>query len=268
MSDLRSFLEKEMNHLESRIAFLKNSIAALPPENVSCSISHGKEIWRMTKNGTRITIPTREVSQAATPRALRMLYEAQLSDAEKSLASLLTAVRVYEKSPSKTELFRRKPEPFHKLISDSYDYGDQFLNKWVHSPHEHNPLYPEQLKIRTVRGELVRSKSESMIADRYFYYRLAYIYDSVFRMGQYTFYPDFQIMLPGTHQIIIHEHLGLLHDPKYRAEALRKLDIYISNGFYPNINLLLTTESPDHPFSLSDVDSLYVNYIEPLYRYS
>ena len=86
----------------------------------------------------------------------------------------------------------------------------------------------EGLIHRTKRGDLVRSKSEVIIAnellaqgvDRYEYEAALLLPDGKMR------YPDFTVVDDDTGARYYWEHLGLLHNPDYEARWNRKLEAY------------------------------------------
>ena len=94
----------------------------------------------------------------------------------------------------------------------------------------------ERLIHRTKRGDLVRSKSEVIIAnellaqgiDRYEYEAQLSLPDGKTR------YPDFTIVDDDTGERYYWEHLGLLHNPDYAARWKRKLDAYREAGIHPH----------------------------------
>ncbi|MBA3635000.1 MAG: AAA family ATPase [Actinomycetota bacterium] len=83
----------------------------------------------------------------------------------------------------------------------------------------------ENLIHRTRRGEAVRSKSEVIIADLLYTKGFTeYLYEArlVGRDGSVR-YPDFTIDDVETGQKVYWEHLGMMHDPEYRARWEKKL---------------------------------------------
>ena len=94
----------------------------------------------------------------------------------------------------------------------------------------------EGLIHRTKRGDLVRSKSEVIIAnellaqgiDRYEYEAPLPLTDGKTR------YPDFTIVDDDTGARYYWEHLGLLHNPDYAARWKRKLDAYREASILPH----------------------------------
>jgi len=88
---------------------------------------------------------------------------------------------------------------------------------------------------RTKRGELVRSKSEVIIANElYAQGHNRYQYEQRLQLpsGEIR-YPDFTIVDDDTGEVFYWEHLGLLHNPEYRERWERKLAVYKGAGIVP-----------------------------------
>ncbi len=87
---------------------------------------------------------------------------------------------------------------------------------------------------RTERGDLVRSKSELVIADKLFLRGIEYGYEQpvVLPSGRVR-YPDFTITDHARGITFYWEHLGLLDDPGYRARWKKKKEDYFEAGILP-----------------------------------
>lgn len=87
---------------------------------------------------------------------------------------------------------------------------------------------------RTERGDLVRSKSELVIADKLYARGVEYAYEQplVLPNGRIR-YPDFTITDHARGITFYWEHLGLLDDPGYRARWERKRAEYLEAGIRP-----------------------------------
>lgn len=84
---------------------------------------------------------------------------------------------------------------------------------------------------RTERGDLVRSKSELVIADKLHARRIDYAYEQRLDLpGGRTRYPDFTIVDDASGVTYYWEHLGLLHDPGYRSRWEAKRAEYFAAG--------------------------------------
>ena len=107
--------------------------------------------------------------------------------------------------------------------------------------------YAEHLIHRTLKGHMVRSKSELVIAnllydcglgDQYQYERQV---TGEFREGNLR--PDFSFVDPSG-DLIIWEHLGMLTRPKYRSDWEWKKQWYVDNGYIEGETLFTTEDDP------------------------
>ena len=103
---------------------------------------------------------------------------------------------------------------------------------------------------RTERGELVRSKSEWIIADKLHAAGIDYQYEQPFQLGGTERYPDFTIIDDDSGVTWYWEHNGMLSNDEYRQRWERKLAAYRKQGILPisdgggkNGTLLVTEES-------------------------
>lgn len=92
----------------------------------------------------------------------------------------------------------------------------------------------EGLIHRTERGDLVRSKSELVIADKLHARGVNYAYEQPLALPEGRMrYPDFTIEDHARGVTFIWEHLGMLGDPGYRARWDRKRAEYLAAGIKP-----------------------------------
>ena len=89
----------------------------------------------------------------------------------------------------------------------------------------------ERLIHRTKRGDLVRSKSEVIIANELLAQGIdRYEYEAPLSIKGKTRYPDFTIIDDDTGESFYWEHLGMLNHPDYRRRWERKLEDYRQSG--------------------------------------
>ncbi len=124
------------------------------------------------------------------------------------------------------------------LISD-----EEYARRWNEEQFRISTYKPEGKIYAIRRDEMVRSKSEMMIADMYFEMGIPYRYECELRLkGGVVKYPDFTLLKKRTREVIYHEHLGRMDDEKYRKKNLRKIEEYRRNGIFVGKNLILTFE--------------------------
>jgi ATP-dependent exoDNAse (exonuclease V) alpha subunit len=106
--------------------------------------------------------------------------------------------------------------------------------------------YAENLIHRTLKGHMVRSKSELVIANLIFGMGLEYAYERVLvgtaQAGRLR--PDFSFTDPAG-DLIVWEHLGMLDKADYRKAWDWKKAWYLANGFREGETLFTSTEHPE-----------------------
>lgn len=129
--------------------------------------------------------------------------------------------------PERSETARRNTNLFSPGVRDDAD----------------NVPYAEHLVHRTIRGELVRSKSELVIANYMHSVGLPYIYERELpgTVDRAKLRPDFSF-IDDAGDVIIWEHLGMLDRPDYAAGWDWKRAWYARNGFAQGENLFTTDE--------------------------
>ena len=124
-------------------------------------------------------------------------------------------------------------------------------------------FFEENLIHRTARGEMVRSKSEVIIADRLADLDVEYTYERPLTIEGVTKYPDFTIEDMETGITFYWEHCGMLHVPNYRKRWEDKLAWYGKHSILPhedgggeNGTLIITRESPQGGISSQEIERI------------
>jgi len=124
-------------------------------------------------------------------------------------------------------------------------------------------FFEENLIHRTARGEMVRSKSEVIIADRLADLDVEYTYERPLTIEGVTKYPDFTIEDMETGITFYWEHCGMLHVPNYRKRWEEKLAWYRKHSILPhedgggeNGTLIITRESPQGGISSQEIERI------------
>ena len=123
-----------------------------------------------------------------------------------------------------------------KYSSDNYsETARRLTNLFVApSPVEVNGTsFEDYLIHRTSRGEMVRSKSEVIIADHLAKNDIEYAYERPLTIRDVTKYPDFTIEDMESGSTFYWEHCGMLHDPSYHRRWEEKLRWYRTHGIIP-----------------------------------
>lgn len=134
------------------------------------------------------------------------------------------------------------------------------VSDWMNSSYERNPYHPENLIHKSSSGNLVRSKSESIIDMLLYTKRIPFRYECALKLGDVTIFPDFTIRHPQTGNIYYWEHFGLMDNPSYFQKAFSKMQLYTFHGIIPSIQLITTFESAKNPISPDMINKIITHY--------
>jgi len=106
-----------------------------------------------------------------------------------------------------------------------------------------NKYYEAGLIHKTARGELVRSKSEVIIADALYDYKIEYTYEKEISLGEDgKKSPDFTIEDAESGKLFYWEHCGMISDEKYNRRWETKQAIYKKHGIIEGENLIVSKD--------------------------
>ena len=117
---------------------------------------------------------------------------------------------------------------------------------------------------KTMKGDYVRSKSEALIADRFFSMGIPYEYEQLGLFDEIRgmiLHPDFKVLNKRTKKTFIWEHCGKMDDSKYSNDCLYRLQVFSRHGYLQGKNLLFTYETNETPLDLDYVDKIIKNYL-------
>lgn len=161
-------------------------------------------------------------------------------------------------------LSHRKPEHHSKMLAPDSPYRNLLCDNdgWEFEDYEKNQNHPEHLIIPAPKGDLVRSKSEAMIAHMLFEHHIPYRYEYVQDIDGISMAPDFTILHPKTSLKYVWEHFGLMDNEAYINSVAYKLPKYVHAGYLPGNNMIMTFEDTRHPLSYMEVEDIVVRYFE------
>ena len=167
------------------------------------------------------------------------------------LAGVDSCIRELEKHDSESVFSNLSPQR-QAMVTPLLADNEVSSQKWSSLPFSASTYEPQEKIFQTKRGEMVRSKSELMIADMYFELGIPYRYEcGVTLLNGQVKHPDFTLFHAPRRMVIYHEHLGRMDKEDYVNRNVRKIREYSKIGIYPGYNLLLTFETEKCPFDLS-----------------
>ena len=139
-------------------------------------------------------------------------------------------------SEAKSDIARRFTDLFADVFPDDAGAHKPQITKVGET------FFDEKLINKTARGELVRSKSEVIIADALFHNGLDYQYEPELILEGRVKRPDFKIVDADTGEEWYWEHCGMMSDPRYVKRWKDKEAFYAKNGIVKDKNLIVTEE--------------------------
>ena len=260
-------------NIELRIMELKAIITELEPRvdsGKSIVIRASSEKGRMKfyvigDNSKKEYISIRNTSRIAS--LSQMLYERRLLKASKEemriLGCCLKHLDSHRIPADANEAFVSLNQEIRKFVRPDPSTDEGYANKWC-AEIFYQQKKTEAHKFETLGKNLVRSKSEVIIADRLFKAGIPYRYEQLLLLDKRTmlkYYPDFTILNKKTRKIFYWEHLGRLGDPAYCADNLVKLEDYARHGIIQGKNLILTYECDGKPLSTTLTDILIKEFL-------
>lgn len=186
---------------------------------------------------------------------------------EKNLQVLEEFVRAYQVEKL-DGIYDSLTDARKKIVTPIQTSLGKKLQMWENEVYEPYKKYQENLKFETEKGEMVRSKSEVIIANILYQNRdcLLYKYERPLEIAMHQremeFHPDFTIINLHTGKIMYWEHAGRMDDPKYANEFVQKMNTYIANGFLPGKDVIVTYETVNFPLNIHSVKMLVKDLTE------
>lgn len=159
------------------------------------------------------------------------------------------------------DINRSLPKTYQISLDEDYlEASSTNEDDWGEQPYLRSRSYPEQLKHRTIKGEMVRSKSEMNIANILFLRGIPYRYEEYTKVGAMVFHPDFKVLVKSTKEIKILEHFGMIGKPDYLENCVWRFKAYISEGFRPWKDIFFTYDFQDGGIDSQTIDWIITNF--------
>ncbi len=171
---------------------------------------------------------------------------ALIKEIEKQQKSIERFIKDYE--PDKIKNMYSNLSDARQALAEPLCISDQeYAYKWENYKYEHKGFVENAAEYYSERGERVRSKSEKIIADKLYSMGIPYRYECPLSLGHAIIHPDFTVLHRSSRKVYYWEHFGMMDNPEYTEEALRRLDMYGKNGIFLGTELIITYESSGRP---------------------
>lgn len=160
------------------------------------------------------------------------------------------------------KLYDDLTEQRKKLIKPVETTRGQLIDDWNKKNYE-GLTYRENLsEIYSKKGEMVRSKSEKILADKFYDMGIEYKYECplILKNGK-KIYPDFTFLNPTSLEQIYWEHFGMMDDKTYAYSTLKKIELYHKNDIILGDRLIATFEYSNNNVNFDMADKLIEKFL-------
>jgi len=252
---------KESRRLDEQIKRLKNLIENLPTGKL-ISGGNGKYQQWFRSDGHVRTYISKKQKELIEKLAIKKYLSYLLEDCENEKRAIEFYLKHHREDVGKAEKFLIDKSEYGELLLPYFKTKSKELQDWLQEPFEQNPQYDENLILKTISGNRVRSKSEVIIDTLLYINKIPFRYECALKLGRRTYYPDFTIKHPRTGKIYYWEHFGMMDDEEYIKKACSKLQVYTLNGIVPSVNLIMTFETSENPLGAEEVMELIEKYFD------
>lgn len=224
-----------------------------------------KEIQAEETNGSSAKWSRKYITNENISLAKALAKKHYYTSLKRVIQKQLNALRHFEKNYSDKELdaiYEELCDERKMLVESIEPTLKERVKLWNEEEYEKNKSFPENLRYETEQGDMVRSKSEVIIANLLYRNKTDIIYKyekplEVIENGRKkTIYPDFTIMNVHTGKVTYWEHAGIMDDAFYANEFVKKMNLYITNGLMPGKDVVVTFESQGNPLDIRVVKRL------------
>lgn len=203
---------------------------------------------------------TTERKEIAYALAQKDYNEKVLAIIEARLKSVQQLLKRYKQTVG--DLYLKLPAARKNLVTPIIPTDEEFVKAWYEKhPGSVNP-YPNNSVIYSERGELVRSKSEKILADLFYRRDIPYVYEPQIIMANgKMLYPDFLLLNLQQRKTYVYEHFGMMDNPEYAKNMCEKIDLYSENGYWYGNNLLFSMETGANPLNTRSIEKMLCHYL-------
>ena len=255
--------KRDFERLDKEIKQLEKAIKPLPEGKLAVytvrgcrrfyQICHDSETHK-TKRTYISNFDKKQIKQLAD----KTLHVANLQDKKEEYQRLKIYLDSYENSHARMQKRLSNVKELRQ-ICDYIPPLERQYQEWAEEEYPTNPI-ENKTCVKSVLGVDVRSKSEAYIALKLKEKGMAVRYECELQLKRGKVYPDFTILDPRSGRIYYWEHFGMMDDEEYVTHADRKLRDYAEIGYYPMMNLIITSETKEKPLDFGLVDHLIEYY--------
>lgn len=263
ITQVKQSLKEKVKELERMKLKVEKSLKKAPEGTLVLSQSNGTTQYyhkteRQQKKGKYISSEERKIAAALAQKDYDLHFLKRVEEQKKRICRAIDILP----EDDVMEVYSELSEARKKLVTPHILTDEEYVEQWMSVQYVGKAFAPDTPEIITERGERVRSKTEKMLADKFFAMGIPYRYECPLHMKGYgNVYPDFTLLNIHKREEVYWEHFGMMDNPEYAHKAIQKLESYNANGIYIGKNLLVTFETLRNPLNTRTVEKLLKEFI-------
>lgn len=245
--------------LGEQIKSLERQLVTYPEGKLICSRNDNRYKWYQSDGENKKYIPKKNKA-LAKQLAVKKYLTLQKEDFSQEKQAIDSYLKHYKSDAQKAEKLLKENSEYRNLLASYFTPLSQELSDWVNAPYEKNLKYAENLNHKSSSGHVLRSKSEAIIDTLLHINKIPFRYECALQLGEITVFPDFTIRHPKTGEVFYWEHFGMMDNSYYSKNVGSKLQLYISNGIIPSIQLITTYETQSNPLCTDTIEKIIQEY--------
>lgn len=185
-------------------------------------------------------------------------YDIRIIAAAKEELRKLDMINRFYQARAVENVFAEIPASYRNLAKPVHEQPSELLDRWKTINFERMNFAEGAPEYYSQLGERMRSKSETMIADRLARRGIPYIYEKPLALKGFSkpIHPDFTLLDFRRGCEIYWEHLGMMDDHDYRDSAFAKINAYEQQNIFPGDRLIITFETAKQPLNTRTLNKI------------
>ena len=262
MKGLKQTLLKEQKRLEKIYLETEMRLKDAPQGRVRISVDKNMVRYYYCKEEKEQGIYVKKENMELVHRLIQKKYDEKVQAlVKRRLQQISKLVKEYEEDEIEQQYYNEHHSR-QKFIEPVEPLWEKRLENWLNTEYQGKEFNDDTPEIYTQKGERVRSKSEKILADYFYYHRIPYKYECPLVLKGYgTVFPDFTFLSKRTGTEIYWEHDGMMDSADYARRAIRKIEVYEKNGIFPGERLILTFETEQTALNHQIIEQMVKKYL-------
>ena len=269
--EIEQLTKTRMAELNAMLEIKLRSIKNAPEGSVRITQSHNSVqyyhiINKGDNTGTYISARNRGlVVQLAQKDYDKKVTESAAKEIKFLSKILKDCTQFFKKNTLAEKIFQKLHKNRRALVEPVKLSDEEYAARWQAINYKKD-FIPENKNYRTIKDEIVRSKSEILIADTLNRMNIPYHYEFPIKLitedgTKRTFHPDFLCLNRRTRKEFLWEHFGRMDDAEYATQTVSKLNLFSRNGIFNGKNLITTMETGSQPLNTRQIQKIAKEFL-------